>query len=142
MRVSKKAYYGLRAIAALSEHGGEYSVHELARTEEMPEDYLHKILQSLRRANLVISEKGQSGGYSLARDITDISVWDVVMALDGGFKNFSPPKLSRTSPYPKLSHCQTNQVWKALEQSIKETLTKITLEQLLPASHTRNTLKK
>jgi Rrf2 family cysteine metabolism transcriptional repressor len=135
MRVSKKAYYGLRAVAALARHGGELSVHELAHAEEMPEDYLHKILQSLRKAKLVIAAKGQGGGYSLARDTTDISVWDIVTALDGGFHHFSPPKLTRTSPYPKLTHCQTNQIWKALEHSIETTLEKMTLAQLLVSSH-------
>ena len=75
MRASKKAYYGLRAAAALGKHGGELSVHELARVEEMPEDYLHKILQSLRKAGLVMAAKGQGGGYSLARDAAEISDW-------------------------------------------------------------------
>jgi Rrf2 family protein len=68
MRISKKAYYGLRAAAALARNGGELSVHELAHTEDMPEDYLHKILQSLRKASLVTAAKGQGGGYALARD--------------------------------------------------------------------------
>lgn len=142
MRASKKAYYGLRAAAALGKHGGELSVHELAHAEEMPEDYLHKILQSLRKAGLVVAAKGQGGGYSLARDTADISVWDIVIALDGGFKNFSPPKLSRISPYPKLTHCQTNQIWRSLEQSIENTLVQMTLAELLTSSYRNDTLKK
>ena len=135
MRVSKKAYYGLRSVAALARHGGEFSVHELAKVEDMPEEYLHKVLQSLRKAGLVMAAKGQGGGYSLARDTADISVWDIVTALDSGFKNFSPPKLTRTSPYPKLTHCQTNQIWKTLEHSIETTLAKITIAELLTPSH-------
>ncbi len=135
MRISKKAYYGLRVAAALARNGGELSVHELAHTEDMPEDYLHKILQSLRKASLVTAAKGQGGGYALARDTADISVLDVVIALDSGFKNFSPPKLTRSSPYPKLTHCQTNQIWKALEKSIEDTLAEMTLAQLLSSSH-------
>jgi Rrf2 family protein len=78
-----------------------------------------------------VAAKGQGGGYALARDTTHISVWDIVTALDSGFKNFAPPKLTRTSPYPKLTHCQTNQIWKTLEQSIETTLTDMTLAELL-----------
>ena len=50
MRISKKAYYGLRAITALATEG-ELSVHDMALAENMPEEYLHKILQILKRAS-------------------------------------------------------------------------------------------
>lgn len=134
MRISKKAYYGLRAITALAKQG-ELSVHDLAAAENMPEEYLHKILQVLKRQDIVSSEKGAGGGYTLARPINTISVWDIVSTLDGGFKSFAPPRLTHASPYPKLTHCQTNQVWKQLEQKIEETLSAMTLDQI-----TTNTL--
>ncbi len=134
MRISKKAYYGLRAMALLAHNQG-LSVHELARGEDMPEEYLHKTLQSLRRAGLVTALKGNTGGYTLAKSPEVISVWDIVSALDGGFKNFAPPKLTRVSPYPKLTHCQTNQIWRTLEQSIEATLSSITLATLVHTSH-------
>lgn len=129
MRVSKKAYYGLRAITALATEG-ELSVHDMARAENMPEEYLHKILQILKRHGIVSSEKGARGGYTLARSIDTISVWDIVSTLDGGFKSFAPPRLTHESPYPKLTHCQTNQVWRELEQKIESTLSAMTLDQI------------
>jgi Rrf2 family protein len=135
MRVSKKTYYGLRAITALAEHG-ELSVHDLAALENMPEDYLHKILQILKRHGIVSSEKGAHGGYTLARPTTSVSVWDIVSTLDGGFKSFAPPRLTNVSPYPKLTHCQTNQVWRELEQKIETTLSATTLDQIItPTIH-------
>lgn len=133
MRISKKTYYGLRAVASLAEHG-ELSVHELSKTENMPEEYLHKILQLLKHCDIVSSEKGAQGGYTLAQSVCTLSVWDIVSALDGGFKNFAPPRLTKTSPYPKLTHCQTNQVWRVLEQKIQKTLESITLDTVIRTS--------
>lgn len=130
MRISKKTYYGLRAVTALAIHG-ELSVRELALGEGMPEDYLHKILQTLKRQGIVSSEKGANGGYTLAKPSTLISVWDIVQALDGGFRTFPTPRLSSTSPYPKLTHCQTNQVWKTLEEKIHTTLSKMSIQHLI-----------
>ena len=134
MRISKKAYYGLRAITALATEG-ELSVHDMALAENMPEVYLHKILQMLKREGVVSSEKGAHGGYTLARPLDAISVWDIVSTLDGGWKTFAPPRLTHASPYPKLTHCQTNQVWRELEQKIETTLSAMTLDQI-----TTNTL--
>ena len=65
MKVSKKAYYGLRAIVGIA-HFGEISAHALAREENLPEEYLQKILQQLNKAGVICSEKGASGGYALA----------------------------------------------------------------------------
>lgn len=130
MRISKKTYYGLRAVASLAEHG-ELSAHELSKIESMPEEYLQKILQLLKRRGVVSSEKGARGGYTIARPVCDLSVWDVVSALDGGFRNFAPPRITKSSPYPKLTHCQTNQVWRTLEQKIRETLESITIDTII-----------
>ena len=121
MKVSKKAYYGLRAIVGIA-HFGEISAHALAREENLPEEYLQKILQQLKKAGVICSEKGASGGYALARDAKCISVWEVILALDGKMIPFAPPKMSTASPYPTLTHCQTNQVWRKLGEAIENTL--------------------
>lgn len=135
MKVSKKAYYGLRAILALAQTGKPMSTHALAVLERLPEDYLEKILQSLRRAGLVESQKGADGGYALARPIGDITVWDILSTLDGPIKAFDPPKReANTLPCPEVTHCQSNEVWRILEENIVVTLSRITLEKLLPHS--------
>ena len=134
MKISKKAYYGLRCVTALAETCGELSVHEIAEAEGMPEEYLHKILQSLRRTGIVSAEKGMSGGYTLARNPKNISVWDIVVALDSGFTPFNPPRLSAASPYPKLTHCQTNLAWRTLGQTIENTLSQLKISDLISQS--------
>lgn len=129
MKVSKKAYYGLRAIVALAHTDKALSTHVIAKAENLPEDYLEKILQSLRRIGIVEAKKGVDGGYTLARSAKEISVWDVLHELDGPLKTFSAPQKG-TLPCLQVSHCQTNQVWRVLEEEIEKTLSKITIEKL------------
>ncbi len=133
MKVSHKASYGLRALAGLSRHSASISAHILAREEHIPEDYLEKILQHLKRSGFVISEKGVRGGYALAKPPERITSWEVIESLDGGFQTSSRPVFSGTlSPCPILSHCATKNVWEQLESVIKNTLSKVTLADLVP----------
>lgn len=133
MKVSKKAYYGLRAVLALAQVRKPMSIHALSEVEHLPEDYLEKILQSLRKVGIVTAHKGVAGGYALARPKKDITMWDIVRTLDGPVKTFEPPKEKHGSlPCPQVSHCQSNEVWRILETNIEKTLGKITLNQLIP----------
>jgi Rrf2 family protein len=136
MKISKKAYYGLRALVGIA-HYGEISAHALAREESLPEDYLHKILQQLKKVGIVSSEKGAAGGYALDRCADTISVWEVIRALDGEMTPFPAPKMSSAAPYPKLTHCQTSVAWRLLNSKIIETFSAITISDLIsqPASN-------
>lgn len=135
MKVSQKASYGLRALTALARTFGHdgISVHTIAREEHLPEDYLEKILQQLKRAGFVVSEKGAHGGYALSRSPEHITSWDILETLDGGFREATRPAFAGTlAPCPILSHCHTKNVWEQLEGAIKNTLSKITLADLMP----------
>lgn len=134
MKVSKKAYYGLRAALALAQAEKPLSIHTLAETEHLPEDYLEKIVQELRKAGLVEAKKGTSGGYSLALPAKMISAWQVLATLDGPIKTFATPQKG-TLPCFQPSHCQTNEVWRRLEMEIEGSLSKVTLESLIPKNH-------
>lgn len=137
MKISKKTYYGLRAVLALAQAEKPLSIHVLAETEHLPQDYLEKILQGLRRAGLVEAKKGTTGGYSLVRPSKDISVWEILQELDGPLKTFVPP-IKGSLPCLQPSHCQTNEVWRLLETEIERSLSKITLESLIPKNHPHN----
>jgi len=130
MKISKKAYYGLRAVTALAQAKQALSIRTLAKMEKLPEYYLEKILQGLRKASIVKSQKGVMGGYVLARETKNINVWEVLRELDEPIKPFAPP-IKDTLPCTHPSHCQTNQIWRVLEKEIKTTLSNITLDKLL-----------
>ena len=131
MIVSKKAYYGLRAALALAQSNEPLSIHDLAQNEHLPQDYLEKILQGLRKAGIVEAKKGTTGGYFLARKAEDTNVWEILKVLDGPIKTFMPP-IKGELPCFIPSHCQTNEIWRTLEMEIEQTLSKITLAHLIP----------
>ncbi len=135
MKVSKKAYYGFRALAALAQTKSGRSSRDLAEAENLPENYLHKVLQCLKSSGFVESRKGMGGGYRLARSAESIASWDVIEALDGGFKTPDRAILSGAiAPCPIVTHCQTKSIWKEIEQAIEEKLSGITLADLIPRS--------
>jgi Rrf2 family protein len=83
-RLSKKADYGLIALKHLARHTEEsVSAREIAKEYRIPAELLAKILQRLARKGLVLSQQGTHGGYVLARDPSQISIVDVIEALDG-----------------------------------------------------------
>lgn len=129
MKISKKAYYGLRAILALASATRPVSGHDLAVSENLPEDYLEKILQELRQGGFVVSHKGTQGGYNLARDPQEISAWEIIRRLDGPLKMYAPTS-EGVLPCLQVSHCQANKVIRVLEQDIEASLGKLDIRSL------------
>ncbi len=86
MRVSAKAEYACLATIALARKRAGHSpvrVREIAAAHAIPERYLVQILLQLKGAGLVYSSRGSSGGYRLARPAEQISVGEVLLAIDG-----------------------------------------------------------
>src|SRR5947199_332270 len=88
MRVSAKADYALRAVIELAGAGdGPVKGERIAQAQEIPLKFLENILGDLRHAGLVRSQRGAEGGYWLARDPDEITVADIVRAVDGPIAN-------------------------------------------------------
>ena len=86
MKISAKAEYACLAVLALARQGPESSplhIHEISEAFGIPERYLVQILLQLKGAGLVSSTRGVAGGYRLARAATDISLSEVLVAVDG-----------------------------------------------------------
>jgi len=83
MTISQTAEYALRAVVCLANHPkADLGTAEIARVIRAPAGYLSKVLQALSRAGLVVSHAGRKGGFRLARAPEDISVLDVINAVD------------------------------------------------------------
>jgi len=83
-KLSKKTEYSLLVLRHLARQGDEVcTVKDLARECRLPQPLLAKLMQQLARRNLVRSEQGVRGGYRLNRDLTQISLADVVESVDG-----------------------------------------------------------
>src|SRR5881227_2988556 len=88
MRVSAKADYALRAVIEVAGAGdGPVKGERIAQAQEIPLKFLENILAELRHAGLVRSQRGVEGGYWLARPPGEISVADVIRAVEGPIAN-------------------------------------------------------
>ena len=84
MKVNTKVRYGLRAILQIADtYGGDpVPISAISQTQEISGKYLEQVVGTLRRADLIVSRKGVRGGYTLAREPKDISLWEIISALD------------------------------------------------------------
>jgi Rrf2 family nitric oxide-sensitive transcriptional repressor len=81
--ISQTIEYALRAVVYLADQGDESrTTHEIADKTKVPQAYLAKVMQSLSRARLVHSQRGLHGGFALARPAAEVTIWDVVQAVD------------------------------------------------------------
>jgi Rrf2 family protein len=92
VKLSRMSGYAVRALVHLAgqETGWPVASHTIAQAKGMPERFLLKVLVALARARLVLSLKGAYGGYRLARPAKDISLLDIVEAVDGPVRGSVP----------------------------------------------------
>ncbi|MER6938365.1 Rrf2 family transcriptional regulator [Nocardioides sp. NPDC127514] len=130
MRVSAKSDYALRALIEMAarEDGKAVSAEELGRAQEIPHGFLQAILADLRKAGVVISQRGQSGGWRLARKAEDVSVADVIRAVDGPLVSvygLRPEGVTYNERADVLQH-----VWIAARDSLREVFEKVSIAEL------------
>jgi Rrf2 family protein len=132
MRVSSRADYGVRALFDLAMHFGQGPTQsrEIAGRQGVPEAYLHQVLGALNRAGLVRSTRGPAGGHELARNPADISLWDVLLVLDGLDRHAHPHPIDRQND-------PVHEAWHELQQRSIEFLSSITLESLVDQARSR-----
>ncbi|MBD8058126.1 Rrf2 family transcriptional regulator [Cellulomonas sp. JH27-2] len=131
MRVSAKADYAVRACAELaaSPHGDAVAADVLAAGQGLPVSFVERILGDLRRAGVVASVRGRSGGYRLARPADEITLAEVIRAVDGPLvtvRDERPPSLAYEGSAAALLD-----VWVALRVSVRGVLDEVTLASLV-----------
>ena len=130
MRVSAKADYALRAVIELAVIGGESPVkgERIAQAQEIPLKFLENILGDLRHAGIVRSQRGVEGGYWLARPTEEITVAEVVRAVEGPIANVrgvGPEQVEYAGSAEKL-----REVWIAVRANLRAVLDEVTLDDL------------
>jgi Rrf2 family cysteine metabolism transcriptional repressor len=154
MMFSTKAEYGVRVMAHLASEAGKgpdpapIPLGSIADAEGLPLAYLEHLVQRLRRAGLVESRRGAHGGYSLARAPAEISMAEVVEALEG---EIAPIECITADADGALvcaregeSPCPTKLLWTRVQGSIVRTLNEMTLADLVrrPARQTSDAKEK
>ena len=127
MRISAKTDYALRAAVELAAAEGEGLVkgERLATAQGIPLRFLENILTSLKHAGIVASRRGADGGYGLARPAADVSLADVIRAIDGplaGVSGVRPESLDFTGTAAPL-----RDVWVAVRAALRDVLERTTL---------------
>ena len=131
LKLSTKGRYGLRAMVELSHAYGKGAVFmaDIAERQGLTRKYLHALLTSLKKANLVESVRGARGGYLLARPPHLIRVSEVVEALEGSLAVVGC--LETDNVCARYEGCSTRAVWKNVNDAIASVLSGTTLADLI-----------
>jgi Rrf2 family protein len=129
VRISAKADYALRAMSVLAAAGeGPVKGESIAQAQEIPQKFLENILLDLRHAGLVQSQRGADGGYWLARAGAEITLAEVIRAVDGPLANVRgarPEQVAYTGSAERL-----RDVWIAVRASLRAVLESVTVADL------------
>lgn len=127
MQFSTKAEYGLRAMVALARsYPAQKNITEISEQENISAKYLETLIGMLRKNNLVRSQKGKSGGYTLIKNPKSISAGEIIEIMEG-------PIISKCvgNNCRKAKLCASSLVWNKLAFQIKKTLFSIKLSELI-----------
>ena len=132
MRFSAKAEYGVKAILELAAQSGRVpvQVRNIAKNQGLPVRFLEQVMNALKKAGLVESIRGAQGGYLLNRSPKEISLGDVLNAIDGpmtAMRGISDRKQPRGED---AGDCVVQDVWTEVKHSFTDILNSITLQDM------------
>jgi Rrf2 family protein len=125
--------YSLKALLMLADRYPSVQplrVEEIAAVQGVPENYLRRLLIELKRGGLVLSQKGPSGGYMLARSPARITMADVVEIIEGGYTPVECLEDGANSFCPRDGGCPMRDVWRDVRDSVVGILRNATLQSL------------
>ncbi|MDI6801779.1 MAG: Rrf2 family transcriptional regulator [Thermodesulfovibrionales bacterium] len=133
MEITRETDYAVRCILHLSESPEEIKmVDGIAKTRLIPKSFLSKILQKLTKSGIVKSYRGVKGGFKLARKPEEISLLDVVEAIDG------PVAINRCAVDKRLcdlsSMCVVHPIWVELRKDVENRLKNCNFSELIKLS--------
>ena len=136
MNLSTKGRYAVMAMVDLARqaNGKPVALNEIAQRQEISLSYLEQLFARLRRRALVVSVRGPGGGYRLAKDLAQVSVADIMIAVDeplgatqcGGMENCQDDR-----------KCSTHDLWARLNEHILDYLGAVTLRQLVDGQNAK-----
>jgi Rrf2 family protein len=130
VHISAKVDYAVRALLTLAQQSDILVAGAtLAEQQDIPAKFLESILTELRRAGFVMSTRGADGGYRLARPASEITVADVIRAIDGPLAEVHGMRPEATSYEGAAVHLQ--EVWVAVRASLRSVLERTTIAGIL-----------
>ena len=130
MRLTNKGRYAVTAIADLAIHGSRMpvSLADISIRQDIPISYLGQLFMSLREYGLVKSQRGPNGGYRLAKDSSDISVGDVINAVD---EKISTLRCGGHVNCQKNQQCLTHTLWRDMDHRIRNLFAEVYISDII-----------
>ena len=132
MQLTRAADYGVRVMIELAalQGNGRVSLPALARATAAPQSFLSKVLQSLARAGLITSQRGQSGGFHITPSGAAASMREVIEVIDGSIcLNVC---LSPGRSCNRKARCPAHPVWTLAQRAMMEVLSSVSIASLAP----------
>ena len=138
MKLSTRARYGLRALIDLGLYGEEeaVSIQCIADRQQISDSYLEQLMAKLKKAGLVVSSRGASGGYRLGKPAREISVGEILRVLEGSLEAVECPGNSEEegTGCRQADFCVSRIVWKRINDAIRQAVDTLMLSQLIEES--------
>lgn len=136
MKLSTKGRYGLRAFIDLAacNGGAPVSISSISARQDISERYLEQLMAKLKKAGLVRSVRGAGGGYVTAKDPSEVSVGDVLRALEGSLEPVVCAAYQEEGACAVKDSCVTKYVWKQINDSVIKTVDSMMIDTLVEMS--------
>ncbi|MBO7396141.1 MAG: Rrf2 family transcriptional regulator [Ruminococcus sp.] len=135
MKISTKGRYALRMLIDLASHHDEgfVSLKDIAERQGISKKYLEQIVPMLNKDGILRTNRGNRGGYQLAKSPADITVGDILRSTEG---NLAPVSCLEFMPNecPRMEDCTTLYIWEGLYKVVTEYLDTISLQDVIERS--------
>lgn len=130
MKISTKGRYALRIMIDIAENDKEeyVSIKNISERQNISNKYIEQIISKLLKAKLLITHRGQTGGYKLSRKPNEYKIGEILRVAEG---DLNVTDCVRDYDCPRKSLCNTYTFWKGLDTVINEYADSYTLEELL-----------
>lgn len=129
MKISTKGIYGVKAMIDLAYYSSSdiVRIRDISKRQDISERYLEQIFSLLRKSGLIEGKKGSGGGYVLAKNPKEITMGEILVALEGKLKVINSDDYCKDD----LEKCINENLWEKINESIEKVVYNLTLEELL-----------
>ncbi len=135
VKISTKGRYGLRMMIdiAMNQQEGPVSVRDIARRQSLSDKYLEQIITSANKAGLLKSIRGAGGGYQLSRPAKEISVGQILRAMEGSLSPVDCVREAADEPAPcrNAGECATYELWRDIKAAVDQVIDSRTLQDMI-----------
>jgi Rrf2 family iron-sulfur cluster assembly transcriptional regulator len=130
MKITTKGRYGVRAVLFLASayYNRPVSIKKIAQVEEISPEFLEQIFFQLKKAGIIKSHRGPGGGFILSKNIADITILDILSALDE--KLYIVP-CAKGNGCSRIEQCIARGLWKDLSEIVANYFSNITIKDII-----------